>query len=191
MSAGIASTARKSWAGLRKVARKLFRNRQPEQHPAETYADQLRADARKRDAGKSEPAEMKPGRTYCRPNQKTREKGDLMANAPIGQAVEAVSAIGAWEPESITDIDQFLADLGQLYEALASTQANLAQRFGSDLPIGAPVVEHLGELASGAAALTDHAGQGRAIFRSHHEQEFHRLENPRPHEEMWDITANQ
>lgn len=114
-----------------------------------------------------------------------------MSTAPIEQAAEAIGAVGAWEPESITEIDQFLDDLGSLYEALAATQANLAQRFASDLPIGRPVVEYMSELASGAAALTDHASQGRAIFRSHHEGEFERLENPRPHEEMWDVTANQ
>lgn len=113
-----------------------------------------------------------------------------MSTAPIEQAADAINAIGAWEPESVTEIDEFLANLGQLYEALATTQANLAQRFGSDLPIGAPVVEHLGELASGAAALTDHANQGREIFRSHHEADFDRLENPRPREEMWDVSAN-
>ena len=114
-----------------------------------------------------------------------------MSNAPIEQAAEAISAIGSWEPESINEVDQFLQELGQLYEALATTQANLAQRFGSDLPIGEPVVEHLGELASGAASLTDHAQQGREIFRSVHQAEFERLENPRPHEEMWDVSNNQ
>lgn len=113
-----------------------------------------------------------------------------MSNAPIDQAVDAVHAIGAWEPESINDVDEFLTDLGNLYEALATTQANLAQRFGSDLPIGAPIVDHLAELASGAAALTDHANEGRSIFRSVHEAEFERLENPRPREEMWDVSAN-
>jgi hypothetical protein len=96
---------------------------------------------------------MKPGRSKRRPNDEAATKGDnKMPNAPIDQAVDAVQAIGAWEPESINDIDEFLTDLGNLYEALAATQANLAQRFGSDLPIGAPVVDHLAELASGAAA---------------------------------------
>lgn len=114
-----------------------------------------------------------------------------MSTAPIEQAAEAIGAVGAWEPESITEVDRFLDDLGSLYKALATTQANLAERFSSDLPIGRPVVDHLNELASGAAALTDHASQGRAIFRSHHESEFERLENPRPHEEMWDVSANQ
>lgn len=114
-----------------------------------------------------------------------------MSIAGIENAAEAIMAIGSWEPENITEVDLFLQDLGQLYEALATTQANLAQRFQSDLPIGSAVVEHLSELASAAASLTDHANQARGIFRSHHAEEFERLENPRPREELWDVRANQ
>lgn len=114
-----------------------------------------------------------------------------MSTAPIESAAEAILAISSWEPENITEVDNFLQDLGQLYEALATTQANLAQRFQSDLPIGSAVVEHLSELASAAASLTDHANQARGIFRSQHAEEFERLENPRPREELWDVRANQ
>ncbi|MBM7786495.1 hypothetical protein [Tenggerimyces flavus] len=113
-----------------------------------------------------------------------------MATVTIEQAVEAIDNISHWEPETITDVDDFLGDLSELYDALATTQARLAERFGSDLPIGAAVVEHLSELASGAAALTDHARESRSIFRSAHEDEFNRLENPRPKEELWDVTTN-
>jgi hypothetical protein len=114
-----------------------------------------------------------------------------MSTAPIESAAEAIMAIGSWEPENITEVDIFLRDLGQLYEALATTQANLAQRFASDLPVGSAVSDHLSELASAASSLTDWAGQARDIFRSHHAEEFERLENPRPREEMWDVSANQ
>jgi hypothetical protein len=113
-----------------------------------------------------------------------------MPIAHIENAAEAITSIGSWEPENITEVDDFLQDLGQLYEALAVMQANLAQRFATDLPIGSAVVEHLSELASAAGSLTDHANQARGIFRSQHAEEFERLENPRPREELWDYRAN-
>ncbi|GAA1711030.1 hypothetical protein GCM10009745_68870 [Kribbella yunnanensis] len=169
-----------------KAARwRLFRRRRSREETDHGPETKVVADK----AAKTQP-EMKPGRAKRRPNETAMKGDNKMPNAPIAQAVDAVQAITAWEPESINDVDEFLTDLGDLYEALATTQANLAQRFGSDLPIGAPVVDHLSELASGAAALTDHAHQGRSIFRSFHEAEFERLENPRPNEEMWDVRAN-
>ncbi len=177
------AVARKTKSTLRRA----FKHPPVQQLPAEAHIQRLNAET----PPANPPLETKPGRPTSRPNDPPATKGDTtMPNAPIDQAVEAVQAIGAWEPESINDVDEFLTELGNLYEALATTQANLAQRFGSDLPIGAPIVDHLAELASGAAALTDHANQGRSIFRSFHEAEFERLENPRPHEEMWDVSAN-
>ena len=113
-----------------------------------------------------------------------------MPSVTIEQAIDAIDNISHWEPETVSDVDEFLSDLAELYEALATTQARLAERFGSDLPIGAAVVEHLSELASTAAALTDHARESQSIFRAAHEAEFERLENPRPKEELWDVSTN-
>ena len=114
----------------------------------------------------------------------------------MSSAVDAASDaieenIGGFEPGNIGDLGSFLAGLPRLHEALASAYQRVADRFADDLPLDPAVAEHIRELASQAAAQQDYAAETLGLFRSLHEQELERIENPRPNEKLWDVVENQ
>jgi hypothetical protein len=109
----------------------------------------------------------------------------------IDAAAEAISEhIGGWEPESALELDSFLAGLPLLFEALAAAVGGVAERLGSEFPVDPSVSEHLGEIAATVAGMGDFAAEAHAIHRMAHAAEMERIENPRPHEELWDVAAN-
>jgi hypothetical protein len=109
----------------------------------------------------------------------------------IDAATEAVSEhIGAWAPESALDLDSFLAELPRLFEALAAAVSGVAERLGAEFPVHPSVPEHLEEIAATVAGMGEFAAEAHAIHRSAHAAELDRIENPRPHEELWDVAAN-
>jgi hypothetical protein len=52
------------------------------------------------------------------------------------------------------------------------------------------VPAHLAEIAATVAGMGDFAAEAHAIHRMAHAAEMERIENPRPHEELWDVAAN-
>jgi DNA-binding GntR family transcriptional regulator len=111
-----------------------------------------------------------------------------VASSPVEAAAEAVQQhIGGFTPESASELDRFLQDLPQLFERTAEALAQLADRFGSDLPVHPSVHEHLRELAAVSAGSAEFAEEAWSLHRTAHERELERIENPRPHEDMWDV----
>ncbi len=109
----------------------------------------------------------------------------------IDAAMEAVSEhIGGWAPESALDLDAFLAGLPQLFEALAASVAGVAERLASEFPVHPSVPEHLNEIAATVAGMGEFAAEAHVIHRTAHAAEMERIENPRPNEELWDVTGN-
>jgi hypothetical protein len=109
----------------------------------------------------------------------------------IDAATEAIGEhIGTWAPDSAMDLDSFLAGLPRLFEALAAAVAGVAERLGSDFPVDPAVPEHLDEIAATVAGMGEFAAEAHAIHRVAHAAEMERIENPRPHEELWDVVAN-
>jgi hypothetical protein len=107
-------------------------------------------------------------------------------------AAEAIEEhIGGFEPENMNDFGEFLRQLPQIYQALASGLATIADRFGGEYPINPAVVDHLHEMASGAAGQQEYAGEAHQLFATTHAEEIERLENPRPNEQLWDVAENQ
>ena len=109
----------------------------------------------------------------------------------IDAAAEAVTDnIGSWVPENALDLDLFLAGLPRLFEAVAASVAGVAERLGSEFPVDPSVPEHLQEIAATVAGMGEFAGEAHAIHRVAHAAEMERIENPRPHEELWDVVEN-
>jgi len=109
----------------------------------------------------------------------------------IDAATEAVSEnIGMWAPESALDLDSFLAGLPRLFEAVAAAVSGVAERLGAEFPVHPSVPEHLEEISATVAGMADFAAEAHAIHRVAHAAEMERIENPRPHEELWDVAGN-
>ncbi|HUC59998.1 MAG TPA: hypothetical protein VMA95_21540 [Streptosporangiaceae bacterium] len=110
----------------------------------------------------------------------------------IDAAAEAIGEyVGGWEPESALELDSFLAGLPGLFEALAAAVGGVAERLGAEFPVDPSVTEHLAEIAATVAGMGDFAAEAHAIHRQAHAAEMERIENPRPHEELWDVVVNQ
>lgn len=109
----------------------------------------------------------------------------------IDAATEAVSEyIGAWAPESAVDLDSFLAGLPRLFDTLAAAVSGVAERLTSEFPVHPSVPEHLEEIAATVAGMSEFAAEAHAIHLVAHSAEMERIENPRPHEELWDVATN-
>lgn len=110
--------------------------------------------------------------------------------SPVEAAAEAVQQhIGGFVPESGAELDRFFQDLPKLFERTAEALAHLADRFGSELPVHPVVHEHIRELAAVTAGLTDYAESAWSIHRTAHDRELERIENPRPGEDLWDVSS--
>ena len=157
---------------------------------------------KERDKG-PDPAKASVDRAGARPDQQpagdvpadrkdVAEKGHHSVSSHIDAAIEAVSQnIGGWVPESALDLDMFLAGLPVLFETMASSVANVAERLGSEFPVHPSVPEHLQEIAATVAGMGEFAGEAHAIHRVAHAAEMERIENPRPNERLWDVVENQ
>jgi hypothetical protein len=100
-----------------------------------------------------------------------------------------IENVGAWVPENAIDLDLFLAQLPQLFEALASSIAGVAERLASEFPVDPAVPEHLQEIAATVAGMGEFAGEAHGIHRTAHAAEMERIENPKPGGSLWDINA--
>lgn len=98
--------------------------------------------------------------------------------------------IGSWEPDNAVDLDLFLSSLPRLFEAVSTSIGHVAGRLGSDFPVHPAVTERLREIASTVAGMSEFAAEAHSIHRSAHASELERIEDPRPGEQMWDVTRN-
>jgi hypothetical protein len=168
-------------AGIERLATcvRRWRNGEPQETPESTQDEQDTGTQQEQPLPK-----VRPGRARRRPGADETEADDV--STPIDAAVEALTVhIGGFEPQNVAELDAFLGKLGELYEAQANALVQVGDRFASDMPIEASVHEHLREMASSLAALTDWAAQAHQIYRLAHAEELARLENQRTNEQFW------
>lgn len=171
------------WAAWKKARSWWRRRRNPGQQPAESNPA-----AQPSPQPVSEPG---PPRLPGRPLAPDSTPAPTRRRRQMSNVVDAVTDaighnIGSYEPENVDDLGGFLAALPELYEALASSLTRVADRFADELPVHPDVAEHIRELASQAAGQHEYAGEAYGLFRSRHDDDLERLENPRPGEEFMD-----
>ncbi len=111
-----------------------------------------------------------------------------MSNQLEAAAESIDSGIGSFEPENVNDLGLFLGDLPRVYEALAGGLNRVADRFAEEFPLHPSVVEHIREMAAGAAGQHEYAGEAYQIFLTAHQEDLDRIENPRTGEEFMDVS---
>jgi hypothetical protein len=110
----------------------------------------------------------------------------------IDAAAEAIEQhIGSWEPENAFDLDLFLSGLPRLFDSVSGSIGHVASRLGEEFPVHPAVTERLHEIAATVAGMSEFAADAHAIHRVVHEKEIERIEEPRPGEQIWDVTQNQ
>jgi hypothetical protein len=96
--------------------------------------------------------------------------------------------IGGYHPESATDLDLFLQDFPQLFEHLGQAVITMASTLGEQFPVDPSLPEKLREIGASVSGMAEEAREAHGVHRNVHEAEMNRIENPRPNEQMWDVT---
>lgn len=113
-----------------------------------------------------------------------------MAGPISGAAEEVVSAMAGFDPGNLDQLEGIFPDLRELFEGLASGVGGLSAKYGDELPVKPVVAEAIAEIAASLSGLAAAVEEAHATFRSAHEDEINRIENPRPNEQVWDTTSN-
>ena len=116
-------------------------------------------------------------------------KGPTVTNH-IDAASEAVlTHIGRFEPENANDLDKFLANLPEFFSSVSSAFRQVAARLADGYPVDGSIPDRLNDIGSTISGMADYSGEAHAAHRARHEKELERIEQPRPNEKFWDVSA--
>jgi hypothetical protein len=111
-----------------------------------------------------------------------------MGLSPITGAAEDVeTGFAGFQPGSAPDMIDFFKDMPDFWDSLAGSLGSLAGRMEDEMPLHPSLAEQIREMAGTVAGLRDQAQETNGLFRSHHEAEIRRVEEPRHGEEAWDV----
>lgn len=114
-----------------------------------------------------------------------------MSNPAIASLTEAIrDHLGAWQPESASDIENMISGLRDLYTELGTSIVNTGERLASDHPVDASVTEALKQMGAVTTQIGEYGGEVHSTFRTAHAEDLRRLEEPRAGEHEWDTDRN-
>lgn len=111
-----------------------------------------------------------------------------MSHPAISSSVEAANGIGGYQFQTLTDIQTFTAAAPEAIAAHAQAFAAVANQL-SDTP-AASVADAFSQVAAMLQSAAEAAGQAGTTLRAANQQDFDRIENPRPAESMADFSTN-
>lgn len=120
----------------------------------------------------------------------TPKEHRTMSN-PIEAVTEAFGQLGQFDPENATAMADFLANLGHMHTEMSSQFGALINQWQGEKPIDPSVLEAMQTLTTIYAGAADIADEVHSTFRSAHERDLARLEEPRAGEADWDTVNNQ
>ncbi|WP_017540803.1 hypothetical protein [Nocardiopsis halophila] len=103
-------------------------------------------------------------------------------------AEELKDALSEFGNIGMLDYEKGLKELPSLFEKLAQGLDQMAHRAEDEEPIDSSVIEFFDQISQASRGASDVADEMPGLFRAAHEAELERLENPRPHEEKWDVS---
>jgi hypothetical protein len=114
-----------------------------------------------------------------------------MPSPVIDKVTEFVTeSFGNFQPERVVpDIEDFLASLHEVPQALADAVKKVAARLEDDYPLNMAVAEALREIVPSFETAAERAKEANEIFRTKHEQEIDQHHNPRSSEKAWNTEA--
>lgn len=114
-----------------------------------------------------------------------------MSDTTIASLTEAIrDHLGAWQPESASDIEAMISGLQGLYHELGASVVNTGERLASEHPIDASVTEALKQMGMVTTQVGDYGSEVHSTFRAAHAEDLRRLEEPRPGEHEWNTDRN-
>lgn len=115
-----------------------------------------------------------------------------MAATPLADAIEALhNALANYHPEQLVELREFFDDLPNFWEEAANSVHAFTDRMREEMPVNPAIPDHMQEETGVLAGLRDHSRELRPMFERLHKKELERIDNPRQHEEQWDLAQNQ
>jgi hypothetical protein len=110
-----------------------------------------------------------------------------------GPAMEMARAAAAYDPKGMLQVGQDFAGLKDALEMVAEAMKITVDNADAHQPLAAQIVDHMKEIWQLQIRAAELAGELPAAFRSLHQVDLERLENPRKGPEaeaMWDVRSN-
>lgn len=112
-----------------------------------------------------------------------------MSHPAINPSVEAAGGLGSYEFRHMNDIRNFTSAAPEAIAALAAGFAAVANRL-SDTPAASGVSEVFSQIAGSLSASADTAGEASGLLAAANQDDYNRIDNPRPNEPMADFGPN-
>jgi hypothetical protein len=108
--------------------------------------------------------------------------------SPLTGASEAIrDAFSGFRPEKPEDFEDFFKGLPGFFGDQGASLGALAQRADDEMPLNKAVVEELREIVAAVNGLRDKADELNQHFRTAHQGELERANNPRAGERAWNV----
>lgn len=114
-----------------------------------------------------------------------------MAISGIVQATaEMMGAATVYSPEGMMQVGNDLSQLPTALKNVAETLRIMTERSNNEDPINPAIITKMGEIFKGLSALAASAEELGPMFKTLHNVDIQRIEQPRKNEHRWDISAN-
>ena len=108
----------------------------------------------------------------------------------IAAAAEMARAAAAYQPTGMLQVGQDFAGLEEALRLHAEAMKTTVENADATQPLHPNIVEIMRQIHSLQLKAAELASELQPAFRSLHDVDIARLENPRKGEAMWDYTAN-
>lgn len=109
-----------------------------------------------------------------------------MSSNPQQMIIEAFAQLAAYHTGSATEMERHLASDHEMWQQIGQSIVSFADSVQTSMPYGPATCDSLRDLGAAVSSIADVAANVHSVFRSEHEVEINRIEQPRPDEKQWD-----
>lgn len=110
-----------------------------------------------------------------------------MSSNPQQMIIEAFAQLAAYHTQSATEMNRHLEADHEMWQQVGQSIVSFADNVQTNMPYGPATCDALRDLGAAVASVAGVAANVHAVFRSEHEVELNRVEQPRADEKQWDV----
>jgi len=137
------------------------------------------------------PAAPIPVPVHARPiSHTTGRTQHAMSHQATKSAGDGTQPIARFDPQDGQELMDFMDSLPDDYfQTKADNVRILAERMAGEMPVEAPFVDVMRQLAAIEARAAENAREALGVFYREHEREIQRIKQPRPGERKWNVPV--
>jgi hypothetical protein len=108
----------------------------------------------------------------------------------VQSSAEMMGAATVYAPEGMMQVGNDLSQIPEALKNVAEALRIMTQRSNDEDPISPAIITKMGEIYKGLAALAASAEDLGPMFKTLHNVDIQRIEQPRRNEHKWDVSAN-